>query len=48
MIPISHFIKKKPRKTFATIDKQASHLELMDCNSEAKCHRIVYNSSKYF
>jgi len=48
MIPISHFIKKKPRKTFATIDKQASHLELMDCNSEAKCHKIVYNSSKYF
>tara|TARA_B110000967_G_C18864201_1_gene551782 strand:- start:40 stop:1017 length:978 start_codon:yes stop_codon:yes gene_type:complete len=48
MIPISHFINKNPCKTFATINKQAAYLELMDCNSEAKCHYSVYKSSKYF
>ena len=48
MFSLSHFINKKPKKTFSTINAQASILELEDCISSAKSHELVYNSSKEF
>jgi hypothetical protein len=48
MFSLSHFINKKPKKTFSTINSQASSLELEDCISSAKSHKLVYNSSKEF
>lgn len=48
MFSLTHFINKKPKKNFSTINSQAASLELDYGFSKAKSHKLVYNSSKEF
>uniref|UniRef100_A0A6C0FAI9 Uncharacterized protein n=1 Tax=viral metagenome TaxID=1070528 RepID=A0A6C0FAI9_9ZZZZ len=48
MFSLSHFINKKPKKTFSTINSQVASLELAYCFPTAKYHELLYNSSKEF
>ena len=48
MFSLTHFINRKPQKTFSTINSQVASLDLEYGFLSAKSHRLVYNSSKNF
>jgi hypothetical protein len=48
MFSLTHFINRKPQKTFSTINSQCASLELEHGFLTAKSHNIVYNASKHF